>query len=115
MVAVNTLRGLLMLAFVVFVLYASAHQFNASALPDSRVVGSFLGLLCCVVTIVWILGYFYIRGTEMAFVRYVSQNVSYTSAMILKKAVKTKVEIGILLMLIVFTPVCYNLLQSLTG
>lgn len=46
--------------------------------------------------------------------RYVSQNVSYTSAIILKRAVKAKLDLGILLMCCIYMPVLFNLVQAVT-
>lgn len=46
--------------------------------------------------------------------RYVSQNVSYTSAIILKRAVKAKLDLGILLMTCLYLPVLYTLVQAVT-
>ena len=63
----------------------------------------------------WLLGYMGIRMTEAAFLRYVSQNVSYTSQIILKRAVKSKMELGILLMTLMYMPVLYTLAQSVIG
>jgi hypothetical protein len=45
----------------------------------------------------------------------VSQNVSYTSAIILKRAVKAKLDLGVLLMSCLYLPVLYNLIQAVTG
>lgn len=44
-----------------------------------------------------------------------SQNVSYTSAIILKRAVKAKLDLGILLMCLVYMPVLFTLVQSVTS
>jgi hypothetical protein len=44
----------------------------------------------------------------------VSQNVSYTSAIILKRAVKAKLDLGILLMCCIYMPVLFNLVQAVT-
>jgi hypothetical protein len=56
-----------------------------------------------------------LRASETVFVRYVSQNVGYTATIILKRVVKSKVELGIGLMLILYMPVLYNLMQSILG
>ena len=69
----------------------------------------------CVVAVIWLIGYFGIRLTEAAFLRYVSQNVSYTSAIILKRAVKAKIDLGIVLVCVMYMPVLYTLMQSLIG
>jgi len=47
--------------------------------------------------------------------RYVSQNVSYTSAIILKRAVKAKLDLGIMFMCLVYMPVLFTLVQSVTS
>ena len=54
-----------------------------------------------------------LRTVEKTFTRYVSQNVSYTSVMILKKVVKSKIEIGLCVMFLIFGPVLYNLTEAL--
>ena len=46
---------------------------------------------------------------------YVSQNVSYTSAIILKRAVKAKLDLALLLMVCLYTPVVYMLVQACTS
>lgn len=50
--------------------------------------------------------------TESIFVKYVSQNVAYTSTIILKKVVKAKTDLGICLMVMIYPPVLYTLIQS---
>jgi Ran GTPase-activating protein (RanGAP) involved in mRNA processing and transport len=113
MVAVNTLIAICMLTSVYYFIYAAAREFNVNSIPEARIVGGAVVTAICTVFTVWLIGYCGIRSTEVAFIRYVSQNVSYTSVMVLKKAVKAKVEVGLSLMLMVFAPVMYNLTQSL--
>jgi hypothetical protein len=44
----------------------------------------------------------------------VSQNVSYTASIILKRAVKAKIDLGVLLMVCLYMPVVFTLVQSVT-
>ena len=69
-------------------------------------------MLISIFVITWLLGSYGIRAAESSFVRYVSQNVSYTSMIILKRVIKAKVELGILIMLAVYMPSLYNFTQS---
>jgi uncharacterized membrane protein YoaK (UPF0700 family) len=47
------------------------------------------------------------------FVQYVSQNVNYTSAIILKRVLKSKVELAIGTVIFIFLPTIYTLFRSL--
>ena len=114
-IAYSMAQGCIVTSLIVFFIYAISKQFGTMTLPPSEFIGATLMTCLSVIFIIWILGYFGIRTTEGAFVRYVSQNVSYTSQIILKRAIKAKVELGIFLMSIMFTPVLYTLMQSLIG
>lgn len=57
--------------------------------------------------------YFIRKAAEAVFVQYVSQNVNYTSAIILKRVVKSKVELAIVTVVLIFLPVIYTLFRSL--
>ena len=88
------------MAMFALLLFATARQFQpANATPDARMYGGALGMLISIFVITWLLGSYGIRAAESSFVRYVSQNVSYTSMIILKRVIKAKVELGILTML----------------
>ena len=54
-----------------------------------------------------------IGAAEAAFVQYVSQNVNYTSTIILKRVIKSKVELSLAILILLFMPVLYNWIQSL--
>lgn len=113
-VALSMAQGLLLMALVLLAINALATQAAEVTLPETRIVGAFFAVGASVVFLIWIFGYIGIRFTEAAFVRYVSQNVSYTSAIILKRAVKAKLDLGILLMCCLYMPVLYTLIQSVT-
>jgi hypothetical protein len=112
-VAVSTARGLVYIGVLFLLLFVVSRQFNPrTALPEPRMIGGVAITGLSVILIIYILGYVCIRSTEAIFVRYVSQNVAYSSGLILKKVIKSKTEIGLSLMLLLFMPVCYNLVQS---
>eukprot|EP01038_Epipyxis_sp_PR26KG_P005828 gene5828-8037_t len=101
-----------MLLAILFVI-SLATQFSPKLFLDRRVFSSIFTTGVCVILVMWFLGYMGIRVTEAVFERYVSQNVSYTSSMILKRAVKAKVELGILFMVAMFMPLLYNQLKAI--
>ncbi len=106
-------RAAMCMALFALLLFAIARQFQpTNATPDARMYGGAVGMLLSVVVIAWLLGSYGIRAAESSFVRYVSQNVSYTSMIILKRVIKAKVELGILIMLVVYMPSLYNFTQS---
>ena len=134
-----TILCYLLFAFSAWLLFALAMQFNQSwvmtyilglfsaalcnsssllhlnKVPPADVLGTVFLLGLSVTFLTWLLSYMGIRMTEAAFLRYVSQNVSYTSQIILKRAVKSKIELGILLMSLMYMPVLYTLIQSVIG
>lgn len=112
-VAISMLQGCLGLGAVLLAISIISTGGSASTLPEPRIIGALVGVGIAVVLVIWVLGYFGIKTTEAAFVRYVSQNVSYTSAIILKRVVKAKIDVGLMLMTALFLPVLYTLLQSL--
>lgn len=113
-VALSMSQGLLVMALVLLGINGLATQAADVTIPEERIVGAFIAVGVSVVFVIWVLGYAGIRFTEAAFVRYVSQNVSYTSAIILKRAVKAKIDLGLLLMCCLYMPVLYTLVQTVT-
>ena len=139
-VATSMARGLLLLGLIMIAMNALATAAGVETIPESRILGAFFAVAASVIAVIWFLGYIGIRFTEASFVRYVSafihhslvlrlinifpshclnryvsQNVSYTSAIILKRAVKAKLDLGILLMSLIYMPVLFTLLQSVTS
>lgn len=108
-------QGYLTLALVCYIIWLIANQFGPRSLPEARIIGAALAAFASVVFIVWVLGFVGIKFTESAFERYVSQNVSYTSSIILKRVLKAKTDMGFVLMCLLYMPVVYTLLQSLIG
>ena len=100
-----------MLSFA-FGLFAVARQLNVNSLPESAMVGCSLAIITSILATAWVVGYMALRSTEETFVRYVSQNVSYTSSIILKRVVKVKVNIGLIFMLILYMPALHIFMQS---
>jgi len=98
--------------FFVFGLFAVARELNVNSLPEDSVVGSSLAIIASILVVYWVIGYMALRTTEVTFVRYVSQNVTYTSSIILKRVVKSKVDIGLAFMLVMYMPALYIFTQS---
>lgn len=105
-------KGALAMSGFAFLLFAMAREFTVNAVPDSRMYGGAVSMLLSFVALGTFLGALGISAAEGSFVRYVSQNVSYTSIIILKRVIKSKVDIGILLMLVLYMPSLYNFIQS---
>lgn len=51
---------------------------------DARIIGGVVALCAAVTVVLWSIGIYLIKMSESAFARYVSQNVNYTSIIILK-------------------------------
>lgn len=115
-IAQVTVECYLFLVAIAWLLFATAKQFkNSEWIPHTDIIGTAFLLGISVTAIVWLLGYLGIRMTETTFLRYVSQNVSYTSQIILKRAVKSKIELGFLLMTVTYMPALYTLIQAVIG
>jgi hypothetical protein len=112
-VAISMAKGCLFIGLCIVIINAVSRSFSADSIATGFVVGSVFYTGVVVVVTIWFLGYLAIRTTEKAFVRYVSQNVAYTSAIILKRAVKAKFDLGIMLVCALYVPVVYTLLQSM--
>lgn len=112
-VAISMAKGCIGMGICVLVIHSVSRNFASQSLSTGIVLGSIFYIGVVIVGTIWVLGYIGIKTTESAFVRYVSQNVAYTSAIILKRAVKAKIDLGIILMCSLYLPVVYTLLQSL--
>lgn len=110
--AQSILRGLIALTVFVYFLFALSQEFSAQAIPTGQMMGSVLCIGASVLIIIWFIGYRLFKVTEALFERYVSQNVNYTSLIILKRIVKSKLELGYMLMFLLYAPVLYTFLQS---
>ena len=107
-------RGAAVMIGIVLASYIIAHQFTYNSIPEARMLGAGLTIVGSILLIGAFLGFFGIYSAESVFTRYVSQNVSYTSSIILKRVVKAKVNIGLLLMMLVYTPALYVFLQAVS-
>ena len=83
--------------------------------PDDRYIGSILWVSACVFSFLALLSFVGVRAVVNAFKRYVSLNVNYTSTIILKRVLKVKVEIGVSLLVVLYTPILYNWSQTIIG
>lgn len=106
-------KALIIMMAVFLVMNAVANNFSQGTITNGLILSAIFVVMVSVVSIIWLIGFIGIRSTEAAFVRYVSQNVAYTSAIILKRAVKAKVDLGLVLMCSMYMPLVYTLLQSL--
>ena len=85
-------------------LYILARQFSSVSFPSGTMVAGTFVLSTIIIFVVTLVSYSLIRSAESAFVRYVSQNVGYTSTMILKRVIKAKTEIGLALVICMYLP-----------
>ena len=81
--------------------------------PDIRAVGAVFAVGLAVILGSTMFAFMGFRSAEVAFVRYVSQNVGYTSTIIMKRVVKAKTEIGLGLMFFVLIPALYTFTQGI--
>ena len=81
--------------------------------PNPFVIGA-VGCVCISAILgIFIIAVFIVRAAEVVFVQYVSQNVNYTSAIILKRIIKSKIELAIGTVILIFLPVMYTLIRGL--
>ena len=113
-VAVSVAKGLAGGIFFLVCLHLVSTLGNVTNQVDPRIVGGILAISASVIVILWALGIYGIKLSEGAFARYVSQNVNYTSIIILKRVIKVKVELGIVFMLLLFLPVLYSWAHAVT-
>lgn len=97
----------------ILVLYAVPKNFGSDTTANALYISSaaFFGII--IISLIWMIGYACIKVTEATFLRYVSQNVAYTSAIILKRAVKAKIDLGLVLVSALFLPLIYTMLKSI--
>ena len=113
-IAVSITKGFVALALFILILFSVSNQFASPAsTPTMSMLGLSMAVFFSALGILWFIGYRALKASEGAFVRYVSQNVSYTSAIILKRVVKSKMETGIVLMFLLYMPVLYVFMQSI--
>ena len=93
----------IMSLFFVFV-FGLARQFTVNAIPTAPMVGGGVALFISISLLYYAIGYVGMAASENVFVRYVSQNVSYTSQIIIKRVIKSKIDIGIMVMFAVYMP-----------
>lgn len=105
-------RAVLSAALFMFVIYVTSRQLGTHSLPTSQMAVAVIAVGACVIIVVTAATLSFIRSAELAFTRYVSQNVGYTSTMILKRVIKAKVEVGICLMLLLYMPVLNVFVQG---
>jgi len=109
--AFSIAKVLAIVAVIAFLMYEISIRFSDRG--DVRSLGAIILVIFGAVFGCTVAAFMGFRSTEAAFVRYVSQNVGYTSTIILKRVVKCKVEIGIALMFLIFMPAVYTFAQSL--
>ena len=105
-------RAVLSVSLFMLTIYIVSRQFSPSSLPTGTAMLAAFTVGVCVVVVITLLSMSLIRSAEMAFTRYVSQNVGYTSTMILKRVVKAKVEIGLTFLMLMYIPALNIFVQS---
>lgn len=115
--ALNVVRSLANVVLLLFVFFLSmsaiTNNFSINTFTNGLIASTIVVVVLSILGIVWVLGFLGIKSSEGAFMRYVSQNVAYTSAIILKRAIKAKFDLGLILLCSLFMPAVYTLLQSL--
>jgi hypothetical protein len=94
-------RGAITMVGFVLLVFMLARQLTVNAIPEDRMMGAAIVILFSIIVLSIVLGALGIQAAESVFVRYVSQNVSYTSVIILKRVIKAKINEGLLLCLMV--------------
>ena len=101
---------------VLFILMYGMYQISQQSsidLPGPLVFGTVFAANVIAIVVIFLLAVLIIKNAENSFVQYVSQNVNYTSTIILKRVIKAKVECCICLIMCLFMPVLYTLMKSL--
>lgn len=112
-VANSMARACFVLGMIMLTTYAISRVFSSESLSSGFVLSTNFAIFLSITGIVWMFGYIGIKITENAFVRFVSQNVAYTSVIILKRAVKAKIDVGLIFVISLYIPLLYTMLQSL--
>jgi predicted neutral ceramidase superfamily lipid hydrolase len=111
-ILISLTKAIALLASAILILYAIPNNFGSGSIPSALYLSSMALVALVIITVLWAIGYASIKLTEASFLRYVSQNVAYTSAIILKRAVKAKVDIGLILLTALYIPLIYTMLQA---
>lgn len=98
-----------------WLLFTAAREMNINAMPEPRMIGGGLALVAVTLFLLLLVGYPLFRAVEGAFTTYVSQNVAYSSTIILKRVLKAKTELGLCLMVALYSPMLYFFTQALIG
>ena len=106
-------KSLLYLALFLLILNAIVRSFAQEMISNGLILSTMFVILVSATFMIWLCGYIGIKVTEAAFERYESQNVAYTSAIILKRAVKAKLDFGLIMICAMFIPFVYTILQGL--
>jgi Ran GTPase-activating protein (RanGAP) involved in mRNA processing and transport len=112
-IIINLTRALIALLLIIFVLYAIPNNLGGGSIPNALYLSTIFFVGIVILTVICLIGYYFIRITESSFTRYVSQNVAYTSAIILKRVVKAKIDLGIILLTALYMPLLYYSLQAM--
>ena len=89
-----------------------ASDMSSQTLSDSRVTGGLVAVAVSFVVVGFVISALCLSSVRSLFLKYASQSTDHTSAIILKEVLKSKMEIGILLMLAVLMPALDVFTQS---
>lgn len=111
-IATSTASICFAMALLILLMNTIANSMGADSISSGLLLSTAFAIGLSVTLVIWGMALAWIKTTEKTFLKYVSQNVAYTSVIILKRAVKAKFDIGIVLMVSLFVPVLYTLLQA---
>lgn len=109
----SILFSILTLLLFILIFYATTKSFGNKTLFYGLLSSSIFVVGLSTVLTLWILFLLVNKAIEKSFTRYVSQNVAYTSMIILKRTIKAKIDIGIIFFCTLFIPVTYTTLKGM--
>jgi len=111
-IVISMTKACIMMFILMYGMYQISQQ-SSIDLPGPLVFGTVFSTIVVAIVIIFLLAVIAIKAAEDSFLQYVSQNVNYTSTIILKRVIKSKVECCLCLIIFLYTPVLYTLMQSL--
>ena len=111
-IIISMLKACIVMFILMYGMYQISQQ-SSIDLPGPLVFGTVFSTIAVTVTVIFLLSVVAIKAAEDSFLQYVSQNVNYTSTIILKRVIKSKVESCLCLIIFLYMPVLYTMMKSL--
>jgi Ran GTPase-activating protein (RanGAP) involved in mRNA processing and transport len=111
-IIVSMTKACVLLFIMMYGMYQISQQ-SSIDLPGPLVFGTVFSTILCAIIVIFLLSVVLIKSAEESFLQYVSQNVNYTSTIILKRVIKAKIECCLCLIVFLYMPVLYTLMKSL--